>query len=352
MLALGLREVWTVGYRSHAWLRNLIVAVVLVAGVGCAVAFALSPSRSQDTASDASPAASPDGDAPQPQSVTPEVVENTSDAKKLDQGITFSGPDPAKTEDGAQAGSGTPAPDNVQRGWKWVATDDGSGGNDGGKAVYCDDAGGHLQTGSATIDGVEYHFNETTGALELGAQWIQGEHFNHGTKAVQKYIVLHDTEVAGSPASVVEGWKNSRSGAVAAHFVIGRDGSLVQCGRLNQILHHAGWGGPGDFDSKFGVGSNDGKGNGDDLYGVTPWSGYTSYGMNSYSVGIEMVHLTGQDYPEAQLDKLDQIIRYIDTYFGFQSTIIKHRDWRPSNSDTEPNFDPYFESYQRIRRHH
>lgn len=156
------------GYRSHAWLRNLIVAVVLVAGVGCAVAFALSPSRSQDTASDASPAASPDGDAPQPQPVTPEVVENTSDAKKLDQGITFSGPDPAKTEDGAQAGSGTPTPDNVQRGWKWVATDDGSGGNDGGKAVYCDDAGGHLQTGSATIDGVEYYFNETTGALELG----------------------------------------------------------------------------------------------------------------------------------------------------------------------------------------
>lgn len=200
------------------------MAVVLVAGVGCAVAFALSPSRSQDAVSDASPVASPDDGALQSRPVAPEVVESTSDAQKLDRGITFLGPEPTKTEGEARAGSDTPADDNVQRGWKWIATDDGSGGNDGGKAVYCDDAGGHLQMGSATIDGVGYHFNETTGALELGAQWIQGEHFNHGTKPVQKYIMLHDTEVAGSPASIAEGWKNSRSGAVAAHFVIGRDG--------------------------------------------------------------------------------------------------------------------------------
>ena len=82
------------GCGRHAWLRNLIVAVVLVAGVGYAVAFALSPSRSQDAVSDASPVASPDDGALQSRPVAPEVVESTSDAQKLDQGITFLGPEP------------------------------------------------------------------------------------------------------------------------------------------------------------------------------------------------------------------------------------------------------------------
>ena len=77
----------------------------------------------------------------------------------------------------------------------------------------------------------------------------------------------------------------------------------------------------------------------------------TSYGMNSYSIGIEMVHVGGQDYPEAQLNAVDKVIAYIDTYYGKQSTIIDHKDWRPSNSDTDSKFATYLANYKSTRHH-
>ena len=53
------------------------------------------------------------------------------------------------------------------------------------------------------------------------------------------------------------------------------------------------------------------------------------YGMNSYSVGIEMVHVGGEGaYPEVQLEALDDLIAYIDAYYGTESTIIDHKAWR------------------------
>lgn len=183
---------------------------------------------------------------------------------------------------------------------------------------------------------------------------INDSSFNHGSKSKdnQKYIMLHDTEMSQDAKTVVQSWKNSGSG-VAAHFVIDRDGTIIQAVDLDVIAHHAGWGGPGNFDSKFGVGNNDGKGNGDDLVGTSKvgYSGYTSYGMNSYSVGIEMCHVNGETYPEAQLIALDKVIAYIDSYYGFQSEIIDHKAWRPSNSDTDINFYNYLNNYKKLRHH-
>ena len=184
-------------------------------------------------------------------------------------------------------------------------------------------------------------------------EWCSFDSFIHGTKPVQnqQYIMIHDTEGEGEPINVAQSWSNSNNGAVAAHFVIGRDGHIVQCGELDQILHHAGWGGPGDYDDIFDVGNNDGTGDGDDLVGVVPLDGYTSYGMNSHSIGIELVHVGGQDYPDEQLEALDALIAYIDDYYGFEAEIIDHKTWRPSNSDTDMNFAPYLESYQDHRKH-
>lgn len=195
----------------------------------------------------------------------------------------------------------------------------------------------------------------STGAVtDLGAKKINHASFNHGTKPKenQKYIMLHDTEIDASPENIVSSWANSGSGT-AAHFVVGRDGTIVQAVELDVITHHAGFGGPGDFDSKYGVGSNNRQGTGDDLKGqVTKgYKGYTSYGMNSYSIGIEMVHVGGQDYPEAQLNAVDKVIAYIDTYYGKQSTIIDHKDWRPSNSDTDSKFATYLANYKSTRHH-
>ena len=174
--------------------------------------------------------------------------------------------------------------------------------------------------------------------------------FNHGIKPIanQKYIDLHDTEMSQDANTVVSSWKNSKQGK-AAHFVIDRDGSIIQAVDMDVITHHAGWGGPGNFDEKFGVGNNDGKGNGDDLVNTVPLSGYTSYGMNSYSIGIEICHVGGESYTEAQFEALDKLIQYIDSYYGFESTIIDHKTWRPSNSDVDNSFP--LEKYKTDRHH-
>ena len=74
--------------------------------------------------------------------------------------------------------------------------------------------------------------------------------------------------------------------------------------------------------------------------------------MNSYSIGIEMVHVGGEgDYPEAQLKALDKLIEYIDGYYGFNSEIIDHKAWRRGNSDTSPEFEKYLKNYKKFRKH-
>lgn len=196
--------------------------------------------------------------------------------------------------------------------------------------------------------------NSNIDSSNLNITKMNHSSFNHGTKSRsnQKYIMLHDTEMSVNAEAVINSWKNTGNG-VAAHFVIDRDGTIIQAVDLDTITHHAGWGGPGNFDQKFGVGNNDGKGNGDDLVGTSKsgYESYTSYGMNSYSVGIEMCHVGGENYPEAQLNSLDSLILYIDSYFGFKSTIIDHKDWRPSNSDTDVKFSTYLNNYK-VNRHH
>lgn len=171
----------------------------------------------------------------------------------------------------------------------------------------------------------------------------------HGPKGAdhQRYIVLHDTEGTGDPASVVDYW-DSTGTYVAAHFVVGRDGTVVQCVPLDAIAHHAGFGDAG-HNQAFNL-AEDSR---DDLRGTQPiGSEYPDYAMNAYSVGIELVHAAAHgDYPQAQLDALDALIGYIDSYYGFQSPIICHKDWRSTNSDTSELFAPYLAQYQATRTH-
>lgn len=174
--------------------------------------------------------------------------------------------------------------------------------------------------------------------------------FIHGDKGsrFQKYIVLHDTEGSGSPSSVVDYW-DGNGNLVAAHFVIGRDGTIVQCVPLDKIAHHAGYGDTG-HNQQYGI-TEDGR---DDMKGTKPiGSSMADYGMNAWSVGIEMVHVgsSGEGYPEAQLEALDKVIAYIDAHYGFESKIIDHKAWRTGNSDTSKEFARYFENYQSHRTH-
>lgn len=175
------------------------------------------------------------------------------------------------------------------------------------------------------------------------------EAFAHGDKgaAHQKYIVLHDTESETPPEGIVDYW-DGNGNLVAAHFVVGVDGHVVQCVPLDKIAHHAGYGDAG-HNALFGV-EDESR---DDMLGTVPIGDWAcDYGMNGHSVGIELVHVGGSGaYPEAQLDALDALIAYIDGYYGFESDIIDHKAWRTGNSDTSPEFASYLESYQRMRTH-
>lgn len=173
--------------------------------------------------------------------------------------------------------------------------------------------------------------------------------FNHGPKGTefQKYIVLHDTEGDGEAEGVISWWDGNGAG-VAAHFIVNKDGSVWQCVPLDVIAHHAGFGDTG-HNQKFGV-EDESR---DDKVGTTPIGDWAAdYGMNSYSVGIEMVHVGGSgDYPEAQLEAVDKLIAYIDAYFGKECEIIDHNDWRSGNSDTSAEFQPFMQNYAKTRTH-
>jgi hypothetical protein len=173
--------------------------------------------------------------------------------------------------------------------------------------------------------------------------------FVHGDKgaAYQKYIMLHDTEGDSGPASVIDWW-DSNGNLVAAHFVIGKDGTVYQCVPLDKIAHHAGYGDAG-HNAAFGI-TEDGR---DDMVGsvrIGDWA--PDYGMNAWSIGIELVHVGGSGYyPAEQLAALDALIAFIDASYGFESTITDHKAWRSGNSDTSPEFAEYLYNYQNHRRH-
>ena len=173
--------------------------------------------------------------------------------------------------------------------------------------------------------------------------------FVHGDKGAeyQKYIVLHDTEGDADGESVVNFWDGNGAG-IAAHFVVNKDGSIVQCVDMDAIAHHAGVGDTGN-NARYGV-SDESR---DDKVGTKAiGNGFADYGMNSFSIGIEMVHVGGSgDYPAAQLEALDALIAYIDAYYGNESQIIDHKAWRSGNSDTSPEFATYLENYQNRRKH-
>ena len=183
---------------------------------------------------------------------------------------------------------------------------------------------------------------QTQSADELRAKLsivdLSQEQFVHGQKP---------SECDNDAASVVSYWAGNGN-LVAAHFIVNKDGTVAQCAPLDAIVHHAGYGDTG-HNAQFGV-EDESR---DDKLGTVPiGSAMADYGMNSYSVGIEMVHVGGSgDYPQAQLQALDDLIAYIDAYYGFKSAIIDHKAWRTGNSDTSEEFAGYLRNYQEARTH-
>ena len=224
-------------------------------------------------------------------------------------------------------------------------TGPGSSGSGSARAPIIKEEGGSAAAGTSG------QASKTAEALRAGLSITEDyrESFVHGDKpaSAQKYIMLHDTEGTADGLSTVAWWDSNGAG-VAAHFVVNTDGTIVQCVPLDKIAHHAGFGDAG-HNAQFGV-EDESR---DDKVGTVPIGSWApDYGMNSYSIGIEMVHVGGSgDYPIAQLDAVDALIAYIDAYYGFESQITDHKAWRSGNSDTSPEFARHLESYQRYRVH-
>lgn len=157
----------------------------------------------------------------------------------------------------------------------------------------------------------------------------------HGYKpfGYQRCIVMHDTTEYRPFDYWIDAW--IRRGGSGTHFMVKEDGSIRQYADLNQICWHAGGATRGDLDVK---------------YGVTAYKAGAGSAMNQCSIGIEIDHvIDGRGYPEAQLDAIDALVAYIDEYYGFQSTILQHKDYHTTNGDCSAQFQGYLRNLQRHR---
>lgn len=190
------------------------------------------------------------------------------------------------------------------------------------------------------------------GRLDLAERMY--DDLDHGPKPAdcQRYVVLHDTEGGGEPEDVIDWWE-SNGNLVAAHFVVDKDGHVAQCVPVDRIAHHAGFGDAG-HNERFGV-TDESR---DDRRGTSPIGPeHPDYGMNSYSIGIEMVHVGGEgDYPASQLEAVDALLAWLDALYaekGLEDAgqIIDHKTWRTGNSDTSAEFAGYLANYRDRRTH-
>lgn len=127
------------------------------------------------------------------------------------------------------------------------------------------------------------------------------------------YLILHDTE--GSFPSDLN-WLLDPDAKVSVQYVIAPDGTIYQTVQDTQRAWHA---------------------------GESSWAGFSD--MNSYSIGIEISHVSAgtKPYPPAQLQALDELIWMLHQKHHFRgSRPIGHREVAPRRkSDPELNLENY-----------
>lgn len=129
-------------------------------------------------------------------------------------------------------------------------------------------------------------------------------------------IVIHDTESPGvrSARIIANHFLNPRS-QVSAHYIIGKDGELVQCVEDERRAWHAG---PSQLGDRVKV--------------------------NDFSIGIELVNAqTGHDpFTDAQYDTLNRLVAHLMAKYQIpKDRIVGHKDItdRKSKNDPAENFD-------------
>ena len=137
-------------------------------------------------------------------------------------------------------------------------------------------------------------------------EWIGS--INFGTRK-PNYVMIHHT-AQDSLGQTVKTFHSAKA-AVSSHYVIGRDGKIVQM--VNDLYrgHHAGAG---------------------------KWGNDTD--LNSSSIGIELDNNgTTDPWTDLQIDALIQLLNYLkDTYKIPQANFIGHMDYAPTRKNDPSRF--------------
>ncbi len=143
---------------------------------------------------------------------------------------------------------------------------------------------------------------------DLDISWIPSPHFNERSDPDNiTTIVVHAT--ANSTLIGVISWFQNPTAYVSAHYVIGKDGKIVQMVKDGDRAWHA---------------------------GKSEWRGVPN--VNDYGLGIELVNLNdGQDpYPEAQYQSLVKLCQALVHKYGIPTEdIVGHYQISPGRK-TDP----------------
>lgn len=133
--------------------------------------------------------------------------------------------------------------------------------------------------------------------LMPGAEYVPSPNCDERSgNAPVSCIVLHATVEPTTEGTI--GIFLDKARKVSAHFVVGKDGRIVQMAPLEKRAWHA---------------------------GNSIWEGVKR--VNDYSIGIEMVNLNdGKDpYPEPQVQAVAKIIRFVRVHYDIpDSRIVSH----------------------------
>src|SRR5690606_9844731 len=137
-------------------------------------------------------------------------------------------------------------------------------------------------------------------------EWIASTNFG---MRKPNYVMIHHT-AQNSTEHTVRTFHNEKVG-VSSHYVIGRDGKIIQMVNDYYRAHHAGAG---------------------------KWGNDTD--LNSSSIGIELDNNgTTDPWPDVQIDALIQLLTYLkEAYKIPQANFIGHMDYAPARKNDPSRF--------------
>lgn len=159
--------------------------------------------------------------------------------------------------------------------------------------------------------------------MNIDRSYSANDHGGIMPAAQVKYIVLHHT--AGNEAGDIPTLTRRDSRIVSCHFYVTQDGDVYQFLNMNVVGYHAG-------ESRY--------------EGII--------GLNKCSIGIEIENLgdNKDPYTTLQLERLDELIAYIDKSFGTKLKIVGHKDvaW-PRGRKADPSTAFPLDNYKLYRKH-